>query len=194
MANFQVRMDQKVFNEVIYNVTYFQLPDASPATLQEFADEIRARFATRVGAIMSDNWSLDSLTMRQMDGGGAFTFTQPFTSGVLEGTEGTGVLPLFNALLVSTGYIGSRPNRGRLYFGGLTEASNNTQGEWNGVDATAYQDLVQDMVDGITTTAGSAFLRIARPDFPANIWTLNNPIDTVIGRQETATMRSRRPS
>lgn len=193
MANFQMRLDQRLLGEAIYNITYWELPADDSVTLQEFADGIRASYVTHVEPYLSNDWSIEGITVRQMDGAGAFSFPQPFTSGTLVGGSASNNLPLFNALLVSTGYIGPRPNRGRVYFGGVTEGSNDTDATWLGPDLQAFVDLVTAWKDGISTTAGSAFLRIVRPDFTLNSWTLSSPIDTVIGRTNAATMRSRMP-
>jgi len=194
MANFQVRLDQVIDSEVIYNITYWEFPADDVVTLQEFADALRTSYVDNTVGKFASAWTLEGITLRQMDGGGAFTFFQPFTDGPLPGDNLNHLLPFTNALLVSTGYVGSRPNRGRIYFGGLTEAANNPNGRWDEDSSLDFEAMVQEWRDGLSTSAGSVFLRIARPDFDNNVWELSNPVNTVASRRVPATMRSRRPS
>jgi hypothetical protein len=192
MPNFQVRFDQLLDTEVIYNVTNWEFPGNTLAMKQQFADVIRNLYAVNLASALTNQWSMQSMTFRQMDGGGAFTEIIDFTSGELVGTSAANMLPTQTALLVSLGYLGPRPNRGRIYFAGLTEDSNNGSGEVLSSTRDTFAGVVEAMADGITLTGGAAFLRIARPDYSTNTWTLNNPVETVIGRTFWATQRRRR--
>lgn len=193
MANFQVVLDQLVDTEVIKNVTYWQLPDNQTATLQGFADNLRGTYVVPdVIASLHTSWSLQSLTVRQMDGGGAFSQLITFGLGALSGTAIEHLLPTQDALLISTGFLGPKPNRGRIYFGGLTEAANEAGGVTNATVRGLFRQMVEIWRDGVATGAGNAFLRIARPDFLNNTWTLNNPVESVIARGFWATQRRRR--
>lgn len=193
MANFQVTHNQTLGNQVQNNVTYWQLPDNLAATLQGFVDGLRARYDVEIKALCSTGWTFSGCTLRQMDGGGAFSQEIPFSSGDLDGTDAAARLPYQSALLVSTTVLAAKPNRGRIYFGGLTEASNNSSGQVEATTLDNFVRLVEDMRDGIATGAGNAFLRIARPNFALNDWTLDNPVETVIARTNWASQRRRRP-
>jgi hypothetical protein len=193
MANFQVRIDQVVGSQVVNNVTYWQFPDNLADTLQDFANSLRASYVTWVDDAFHTSWTYQSITCRQMDGGGAFTTLVVPTSGALAGTNTNNLLPYASALLISTGFLGPKPNRGRIYFGGLTEESNNLDATIFSTHRTNFEGLVKAWRDGLTTSQGSCFLRIARPNFTANNWTLNNPVESVIARTQWATQRRRRP-
>lgn len=194
MANFQIVIDQLVGTETVKNVTYWQLPDNQALTVQTFADNLRGTYVTHgVAAILSSTWTLNSITVRQMDGGGAFSQQIAFALGTLAGSDAADLLPYQNALLVSTGFLGAKPNRGRIYFGGLTEGANAALGTATLGVRDAFEDMVETWRDGVATGAGNAFLRIARPNFTLNNWTLNNPVESVVARVQWATQRRRRP-
>jgi len=193
MANFQIVLDQQIGDEVCKNVTYWQLPDNQSATLQTFADNLRGTFVTPdLVGWLSTNWTLLSITARQMDGGGAFSQLVTFGLGPLVGGSLGQQLPTQLALLVSTGFLGPKPNRGRIYFGGLVEDANTGTGQPVLAARDDFQTAVEVWRDGVATGAGNAFLRIARPDFLANNWVLNNPAESVIARNQWATQRRRR--
>ena len=193
MANFQIGLDQQIGDEVCKNVTYWQLPDNQTATLQTFADNLRGTFVTPdLVGWLSTNWTLLSITARQMDGGGAFSQLVTFGLGPLVGGSLGQQLPTQLALLVSTGFLGPKPNRGRIYFGGLVEDANTGTGQPVLAARDDFQTAVEVWRDGVATGAGNAFLRIARPDFLANNWVLNNPAESVIARNQWATQRRRR--
>lgn len=193
MANFQVRFDQTWLGETIYNVTYWQLPGSDEAALEAYADAVRASFVTHILSMMSDDWSLDSLTVRQMDGGLPFSQLVGFTLGQLVGGATGENLARQTALLVSTAALAGRPNRGRLYFGGLTEFTNTALGNAQATHVDAFEAMVLDWANGLTTAVGDAFLRIARPNFLTNLWTASNAVSFVSGRTIWATQRRRRP-
>jgi len=193
MANFQIVLDQQIGDEVCKNVTYWQLPDNQSATLQTFADNLRGTFVTPdLVGWLSTNWTLLSITARQMDGGGAFSQLVTFGLGPLVGGSVGQQLPTQLALLVSTGFLGPKPNRGRIYFGGLVEDANSGTGQPVLDARDDFQTAVEVWRDGVATGAGNAFLRIARPDFLANDWILNNPVESVIARNIWGGQRRRR--
>lgn len=193
MANFQVVLDQVLGSETVKNVTYWQLPDNQATTLQTFADNLRGTYLTpAVQSLLHTSWVLNSLTVRQMDGAGAFSQLITFGLGPLTGGHVGNPMPTQMALLVSTGFLGSKPNRGRIYFAGLTEESNNAAGTVLSGTADTFQTMVEVWRDGVATGAGNAFLRIARPNFTLNNWTLNNPVESVIARVIWAGQRRRR--
>jgi len=193
MANFQIVLDQQVGDEVVKNVTYWQLPDNQALTLQTFADNLRGTFVVPdLIGWLATTWTLLSLTVRQMDGGGAFSQLVTFGLGPLLGTSTGHQLPTQDALIVSTGFLGPKPNRGRIYFGGLVEDANTGTGQPVLAARQDFQDAVEVWRDGVATGAGNAFLRIARPNFTTNTWTLNNPVESVIARNIWGTQRRRR--
>jgi len=147
--------------------------------LQSWADDFRATWDFHVKDQLSNLWilhdiSVSFLLVDSVD----YSVTVSFTDGELVGTDvSDGYAP--NApLLVSTSYVGSRPNRGRIYFSGLTEASIN-----NGIYNTGTRDKFEDMVDGwkdgLVLPPDTTFMRILRR--PSNVFTsyISNPISLV---------------
>lgn len=193
MADFQVVTNQLLDTGVQNNVMYWQLPDNQAATIQGFADALRTSYVDNVEAVLSSSWTLESITVRQMDGGLPFSQEIAFTAGALAGDSNAAIIPAQCALLVSTSVLGGKPNRGRIYFSALTVSANTNNGRVLSTTGLLFEDLVEEWRDGLDTGAGNAFLRIARPNFSLNDWTLDNPVETVIHRSIWATQRRRRP-
>ncbi len=191
MANFQVTIKQTVLGRDMMNVTNWQLASNTAQYLQDFTDALRASFFNNVLNQVANDWTFRSLVFRQMDGGAPFTVEVTPTLGDLIGLDGNEVLPTTVCMLVSTIYVGGRPNRGRCYFAGLTEQAQ-ANGTFDSAARTAWQNLVTGWATGMPVTGGTAFLRIARPNFTTNTWTLDNPVNTVIARTNPATQRKRR--
>jgi len=191
MANYQVTFNQIVGTKPIVNVFYMTTTGGTPDG-QAFADDFRAALvAYSCDDNQSNAWSATGLSLRQMDGGGAFSLDYPFTSGALVGADASGALPAGSCLLVSLQSENARPNRGRVYVGGLSE--NALSGGLFPVGArTPWRDLFNDYANGRVVSGVEWSLRIARPDFIGNTWTLDNPVDVVAARQNPASQRRRR--
>jgi len=193
MANVQLVLNQTQNGVPIKNVTNWQTPDGSTLTIQELVNGIRASWDGAFKTSFPTSWQLENVTARVYDGAPPFSTVFPFTLGILAGTAITAELPRQSALLVSTAFNGPRPNRGRIFFGGLSE------GAWDGGawDTTTQADalsMVNNWISGIGTTAGTCFLRIARPDDVTNTWTLDNPAETAVIRTYASTQKGRRQS
>lgn len=190
MSNFQVTLNQTWLGEVVKNVMNFQTPNNDPTTLVELADGLRAAYVTDIVTFLGQNWTLDSVTFREFNGSPPFSQEVPFTQGPLNGGNGSEGMPPEVALLVTTTYLGSAPNRGRIYLpGGCINLIDD--GRWSTGFTAAGQNLVTAFINGIPLSVGSAFLRIARIDDVNNVWTLDNPAETAIARTNTGSMRSR---
>lgn len=191
MSNYRATINQSLFGKVVQNVTHWQLPDTATATKQGFVDALRASYVSNIATRLANNWTLESVTLRLMEGGGPFSEEFSFTLGVLNGGSVADCLPTQLSLLASLIYAGPRPNRGRVYIAGCTE-TDQTDSNWESVLKTAAADLVISWKNGLDTGFGNAFLRIARPNEALNQWTLNNPVTSVIVRDRPATQRRRR--
>jgi hypothetical protein len=193
MSRFQIRLNQTLASQTVYNVTYWDLPGETELELEAFADALRASFASGgIAAPMSNLWSLNSIQARLMEGDGPFSQLVGFTSGAFAGVNAVAPLPLQSALLISLSALAPRPNRGRIYFAGLTEDANTTSAQVLSTTRDIFEALVTEWAAGLTTSEGDAFLRIVRPNFTTNVWTLFNPVDFVVSSQEWATQRRRR--
>lgn len=193
MANFEVTIDQRWLGQNCLNITKWQFPTNTLQYLQDFTDALRASYSTNVGIDMTDDWAFEACTFRQMDGGGPFTITLQPTAGELVGSNAVGSLPTTVALLVATIFQGPKPNRGKIYFPGLAE-NNQENSNWGAGTAGRFSTMVQEWADGLVVAGGNAFLRIARPDYVANTWVLDNPVESALTRLVPATIRNRRLS
>ena len=192
MADALVTMNQTILGKEVKNVLCFNNITEIASDLQDFADNIRSSWEFYVQAFMSDDWVLENITVSFLSTDTVdYSVDVNFTDGTLTGIEQSDVLPTTNALLVSTQYVGVAPNRGRIYFGGLTE-NNQSDSAWGAGGLFAFRDLVEFWRDGVSIGSGTAFLRILRRPsdvFPSYV---SNPVDNVITRLRPATVRGRR--
>ena len=187
-----ISINQTVLGESIANVVCFSNITEIEADLQSFADSIRDTFETHVEDQFSDQWTLDDITVSFIDADSVtYSVTVPFTQGALAGLEQSQVLSTTTCLLVSTQFIGPAPNRGRIYFGGLTENSN-VDSAWGAGTLFAFRDLVENWRDGIPIGAGLAFLRILRRPSTVHPIYISSPVTNVVTRLRPANQRRRR--
>lgn len=186
-----VSCNQTLFDKYQANVFAFDNMLEDSGWLQGFADEMRELWNTYVDDHMVSNWFLDDLTVSFVDVDHiSYSVQVPFTSGNLQGNVLTGGMAGGNALLVSTAYTGERPNRGRTYFSGLSEAAQ-VDGSWDSSVRTALRGFVQDLRDGITYDTTTASLQIARrpsSKFPAYVF---HPVQTVSTTEFNRSQRRR---
>lgn len=187
-----VTLNQKLKNEVVANVLAFSNVQQEAGWLTDFADQIRLHFVSYLIDLLSDEWSMENITVGFINGAQVeYSVDVDFTLGELFGQAGGETLPTTVALLVSTAYIGPRPNRGRIYFAGMVE-QNCINGIFSPGLVTAAEEMVEAMANGINVPGGNPFLRImGRPNLNRPNY-VSNPIDLVTGRDIPATQRRRR--
>lgn len=182
---------QRSQGEDVANVMCWGNVPTNESALQDLADAIRVRYVSFVQADMVNTWFLDGIRFTFDPGPGQYSVELGFTSGPLQGSIASDPVPNQAALLVSTAYLGPRPNRGRIYFPGQAEG-NLTAGLFTTATVEAFQDMVIDWaIDGIDYGSGASNLRIARRAADGSIVT-SNPITSVVGRTIPAVQRRRR--
>ena len=163
-----------------------------PTDLQEFADLIRSSYAAGPRTHLGESWSLNSIAVSLLGTDSIlYTIDQPFTSGPLDGDNTAEAGVNTNCLLVSTGYTGPKPNRGRTYFTGVTE-NGLVGGLYNPNPRDEFVEMVEAWRDGIVTASSTHFMRILRrpsTKFPAYV---SSPVETVISVNSPGTQRRRR--
>jgi len=194
MSDALVCMNQSLYDKAVCNVFGFTDVQEDATWLQDFADAIRGAWDGAPKDNQVPDWTLNDITVSFIEGAEiAYSITVPFTDGVLQGAGvGTG-LPTTNALLTSLGHVGPRPNRGRVYFTGLTEATQDDSA-WEIGTRGAFKALIDNFVDGIGPAPGPATMVIMRrpsAKFETYSW---NFVDTVTSRLYPATQRRRRLS
>lgn len=138
---------------------------------------------------LNDGLTLPSITVRFDNSDPMWSFEVPFTG--IGGEVDAQTCPGQDAILISTSYAGPRPNRGRVYLPGLTEATC-TEGEVSTSTVSDLNDAFGDLVaNGLLTIFGNIFLRIARRN-SGGIITATNPVEAATCRSNVATIRGRR--
>jgi hypothetical protein len=187
-----VSHNQTLLGKSIANVTAWNNFTEDETQIQNFADSLRASYANLVAEFLHPAWSLDNLTISFLDDDHvSYSIVVPFTSGPLVGTVGSDNLATQTALLISTSFIGPKPNRGRVYFAGLSESSLNSS-QWTFSVAAEFRDMVLGWADGINVGSNTVFLRIMRRPsavFPSYV---SSPVTGAVVRSFPATQRRRR--
>lgn len=194
MADGTIVLQQTSQNQRIANVLVWGNIPEDAAGRQSFADNLRAELVTQTwSSTKSTQWSLDSLLFVYNDSLPIFSVEVDFTGGAYVGANAADPLPNQIALLVSTQRVGTPPNRGRIYYGGYTEASLANDGRFNTDAVNEAENLTQEFVNGIAYTggAGIAYLRIGRRNAGGDL-SITNAIETVVARGIPATQRRRR--
>lgn len=186
-----ISLNQTLYGVSAANVVCFNNFEEDETFLQDFADKIRASFAFYATQHMQQFWTLDNITVSFLLSDSVdYSVEVGFTAGALAGELTADGLPGQNALLISTSYVGSRPNRGRIYFMGLTE--NDTAN--GGVDSQIvqdFEDMVTDWKTGITVEQSSVFLRILRRPSAVFPTYISNSVSLVSGNPSIRTQRRR---
>ena len=192
MPDALVTLNQTIDSKYAANVLAFSNVTEDADQLQTMADDLRSSFAFDVVAHLSTSWTLDSITVAFIDVDHiSFSVEIPFTEGQLIGQNIADVLPTQCAMLVSTSFVGAKPNRGRVYFAGLCE--NNTNGNvMNATVVTDFETLVESWRDGVSDAPDTVFLRIMGRPSPTRPSYLSSPVDLVTGRARIGTQRRRR--
>lgn len=115
-----VFLAQQIRNTFYYNTT---VGDPSASEWQDIADEIRADFVAELQTYLSTAYSLYGIDYRLVGQSGYPSFSRSFTSGTVAGGSATDPLPTQIALLVSNKGNTTKPNKGRSYLSGWTEAA-----------------------------------------------------------------------
>lgn len=145
-------------------------------------------------AALNTAWSLDEVNLIDRSSAVASTFT--YDPGALVGSEAAAALPLGVQLVgtLRTGIAGRR-YRGRIFTGGWTEASNDTDGGVNSAVVSTMNTAGQDLLNDLAAD-GHALQVLSRgntsPPAPA-AWTgFHTPVTAISFDNEWDTLRSRR--
>lgn len=192
MPDALVTLNQTWNQEYAANVLGFSNVQEDTQWLRDFADAIRFSYDANLAPVLSNQHFLEDLSVGFIVGGSiAYSVDVPFTGGPAQGNQAGDVVANQTALLVSTNYIGPRPNRGRVYLCGFTEAEM-SDGRWDTGTTQAAFNFIADMVNGIGPQGSLAFLRIVgRPGANGGLY-VTNPVDTIVAQPIPATQRRRR--
>lgn len=191
MADALIAMNQSVLGKDFTNVTGWSNVVEDAAELQAFADNLRITWLN-VDQYFHTSWSLNNITVSFISGAEiTHSVIVNFTSGALSGPSGEDPLVPTSCLLASLIYVGPRPNRGRVYLSGLTEASV-TNALWGPVILSDVQTMIESWVDGVDSATSQFFLRIVRRPSVKFATYSSNPVSLVVPRANPANQRRRR--
>jgi len=134
MTVLRVRVNGKFRSDDMINVLHYSGPDITSADYQEIVDGIAGVYSTHLLPSLSNDYTIASMTVYDLDLPETFGVDVPLTGGTITGGDGGGTLPPGAAVYVRFRYIGVKPNRGGIFLGGWSESAVGTGG---GVDATA---------------------------------------------------------
>jgi len=134
MTVLRVRVNGSFRGNDSINILHYSGPSIVVADYQEIVDGIAAVYNSTLIAQLSNDWSVTTMTVYDMDAPTLFGVDVPITGGTLTGSNGGGTLPPGTALYVRWRFIGPKPNRGGTFLSGWTTAATGTGG---GVDSSA---------------------------------------------------------
>lgn len=186
-----VALNQTIYAKKAVNVLCFSNMLEDSGFLQEFADEIRQTLVPNINTHRQEFASWDNITVSFLeDDHISYSVDVDFQLGQLIGDSQQQGLPPQVAVLASLNYVGARPNRGRIYFTGFTEAQN-----INGAVGEELQQACEAVVDqwrtGVTTSQQTCYLRILRR--PSDVFPnyRSNPVSLVTVNPNFRTQRRR---
>jgi len=183
MVSFMVR--QLLHSIPVANVLWYDVANTSLGGLTTVADAIGVAYESwSIVGQVSALENIDCL-VRVWDGSGPFS--QVIQPGVfpVNGTVGGDPVPPNVALLISTSHAGPRPNRGRVYLAGLSEASWDGD-SWDATITGHANTLANDLHDNVPAT-----WVIARPNPAANT-AIGHEVTDFVVRGFAGSQRGRR--
>jgi len=187
----QVTLNQTMGSVVMANVLdYATSGDPTTSDIQALVDAIRAAYVANIQAILSNTWTLESADVRQVNITNQPTVAYSFTSGALSGSSAADPFPSNTSALISKAADTVKPNRGRMYVGGITEngAAGNVLVPTN---VGLLQDFADDLLD-IEAPAGFFWdLAIGRWSATGLLKDSWNEASTFVARSLLATQRRR---
>jgi hypothetical protein len=166
------------------NVLWFDVTNTSPAGLSAVVEQVGDIYVSGLVPVVSDNLEHVDTLVRVFDGGAPFTqVIQPSAFPVVGGQDAQD-LPRNCAILLSTSHGGPRPNRGKVYVAGMTEANWDGDGWTSGVVA-GVSAFAASMVD----LTGATWV-IARPNYAANT-AIGHQVNDYVVRTRPGSQRGR---
>ena len=165
MADGLVAVRQTLLNEQVANVMGFSNVSEDEGELQDLADAIRQAWSANLDDDLTVQWSMDDVLVSFIDNDHiSHSIPVAFTGGPLVGTNNGDPLATQNALLITTSYVGPRPNRGRVYIAGLTEGAT-ADGIFTGGVRTSGVNAISFLANGFPIGQTQSFMRIVgRPN------------------------------
>lgn len=191
MANVSITTVQDLAGEEITNV-YYMGGDVDIITHgQAIADAFRDAYINHLQFHMSVDWTLTRIDIRDLDVAGQPSIPFVPTGGTIAGTNLGNRLANQTALLISPRTNTPRPNRGRKYFSGLTEASFGN-GVFDQAPVDAGVAFINELIGTLSAIGSDNALLLARVDPTTGLITAANVVSVVVGTTNPATRRSRR--
>lgn len=191
MALALISANQFLYGKVIANILCFDNIQQDPAWLQEFADEFRDAANDLWDNFQVLEWSLENLTFSFIVGSQiSHSVDVDFTAGNLVGNDPAGGMPGGSTALISTSFVGAKPNRGRVYFSGAGE-DQNSNGTWGSGLMSQRKQLVEAWRDGFTIQGQNTSLQILHRPGTYNPSYIANPVQLVSRRDNTTSQRRR---
>jgi len=191
MSVWQITLNQQQDGVDMANVLHYETGSTvTGSDIQALVDEIRGVYVTHLSTELTDDWSLVSAAVRQVDINDQPTILYNFTAGVLVGSQTADPAPRNVAILLSKVANTPRPNRGRMYMVGFSDSQ--TQGSAVlPASLPSWQNFANAMID-IEAPEGVFWnLVIVRWGLLNSAISAWNPVQNFVARSTLATQRRR---
>lgn len=169
----------------VANVLWFDQSNTGEGGLQDVADQIGAAYVSELGPQISDELALIDCLVRVFNGGAPFSQVVQPAAFPAVGAQDNQDVPRNVALLLSTSHNGPRPNRGRVYIPGMTEA------QWDGDGWTSAAVAAAVAFGDALMAVSDATWVVARPNYDANT-AVGHAVDATVVRTLPGSQRGRR--
>lgn len=194
MAIYQIVLNHTWLGQSMKNVLHYETTSQlTPAQFQEAADDLRTHVAvSSLTNRLDDAWSLDDITIRQVDIADLPSTLVTFTSGPVDGTQGIDAPMASQVAMLLTGLAFAQyPRTVRTYWPGWTYANLNQFGEFDAGAITEGGNLIEGL-DQLFVT-GDTLNRVAvQYTGSPPIVTASNTLDDYKVNKVPSTLRSRR--
>jgi len=146
MARYEIVLEGRQGIEDMLTVLHYELSGTAPYDWQAMADLIRLDIVDNLQSVLVPNASYVGITVREDMPGSVGVFI-PFTLGAIAGTvvDPDNITQVAALVRKTTGTL-TRPNKGRVFQGGITARLANTVGSWEPALMTALEAFWNDML------------------------------------------------
>lgn len=192
MAFYEVVLNFTIDGEVMQNVIHYDITGETSDDFSGYADSIRASFVGNILPVIVPSMSFNDVTFR-LDVPGGVGFTVPFTAGPIAGSAADDNYAGQLALIVrKIAQSSVRPNKGRMYIGGVSSYALEGSGRWALNASTLAQDYMTGLLQLDSGFGGIALMQIKASNPLAPNTVPYNPVQVMQALGIPGTQRRRR--
>ena len=192
MTVYEITLNYSAPSGIMQNVLHYDFQGTEPFDFQAAADVIRVDFVDNLASIIAPAVSLTGITVRE-DVPGSIGQTYGLTLGDAPGTSTDNQFgAVLSAIVQKKAENLQRPNKGRIYQGGITSEGLGSFGNWSQAVLDACDAFWADMrvLSIVGPSTGTMVIKASKPTNPNTV--AYNPVATLDTLNNPGTQRRRR--